>query len=461
MQSFWRRQSSSFVRGCMLAATMAVSACGGDDDKGGDGSSVPNGSRLGWTQVASSQQQLQAMTYPVYVDGARMSLSNITCGSQTAAGFACSGRLPNLAPGRRVLELAAVLNGVESERSAPLTINIVASSTQSAATAQSATSASPQSPDQNPSSAPSTVVCVERSRECHNARSVASDIRNPSALSSLVDGRVLFIEDGTAVRVVEGDHLWPEPALLPPRQDALIVGLAVDKTADGKGGVFVAWTEPTSDGQRLSITRYRELQNVLGEGATVVTGLPFADRAVAPLAVDASGLVYLALPTGEILRFTRSGAIPQTNPRPSLVIAEGFSKPVGMAIDAAQNRVWLAGDQSDWPLPLASFTPATGDSASWPQRPGAAVGFPRTIVPTSLSLLPGTTADTRSLLVVGSEGQLSHGRVTADGRVEGVGPVRFEPPVFVHSSVDGPLDSWYVVAGANIASASILRLTRR
>src|SRR5262245_63378005 len=110
----------------------------------------------------------------------------------------------------------------------------------------------------------------------------------------------------------------------------------------------------------MGITRYREVAGTLGESATIVSGLSFREDAIAPMAVDREGYLYVALPapadtaglnsdaiaeqTGRVLRFTRDGLVPPTNRGASPVIAEGYATPRGLAVDAQQGRLWLAGD---------------------------------------------------------------------------------------------------------------------
>jgi hypothetical protein len=468
---------------CMVAMAAALClACGGTDDNGGGsgggGTQVPNGSRLGWNQTASSLQQLQSMTYRIYVDGAQMTLSDTTCSNQASSGrYSCSGLLPTLSPGRRVLELTSVLNGLESARSEPLTITILATATTQFSPNELSRSERSDG-DSGSSSAQSAIVCITDSRECFNAQVVASGVRHPQWLSPTTDGRLLFIEDGKAVRTIEHSILVAEPALVAPGTDGRIVGLAVDRSSNSGGAVFVAWTDLAAHSPRLNITRYRELQNVLGEGATIVSGLPFPDDAVAPLAVDSTGLLYVAMPasdaarlasdriasdTGAILRFTRDGQVPAGNARMSPLVAEGYSRPTAMAIEPATNRVWLAGDQQYWSYSLATLPVPMDASGPWPHRPQPALRTSQDEVrrqtPASLSVVPGR--DTSEWLMLGSEGQLSRGTVARNGGIEAMEPLHFDPAMNAHSVAQGPLDSWYVVTGADTASATILRMTRR
>jgi hypothetical protein len=385
--------------------------------------------------------------------------------------------LPTLNAGRHALELTSILNGLESARSETLTITIQATSTTQFSLNESSRSERNRD-DSGSSSAQSAIVCITGARECFDVKVVASGIRHPQWLSTTTDGRVLFIEDEKAVRTIDDGMLIAEPALVSQAIDGRIVGLAIDRSSDKGGDVFVAWTDLAADGPRLNITRYRELQNVLGEGATIVSGLPFPADAVAPLAVDSSGLLYVAMPaaegarsagdrtasdTGAILRFTRDGQVPAENARTSPLVAEGYSRPTAMAIESATNRVWLAGDQQYWSYSLATLLVPIDASGPWPHRPQPAFRTPgdevRRQTPASLSVVRGR--DTSEWLMLGSEGQLSRGTVTRNGRIEAMEPLHFAPAMRAHSVAQGPLDSWYVVTGAETASATILRMTRR
>jgi len=71
--------------------------------------------RIGWDQRAGNAAELAAIGYVLYVDGNRASLTDVTCGTApTASGFACSGRLPALAPGAHALQIASTVNDASS-----------------------------------------------------------------------------------------------------------------------------------------------------------------------------------------------------------------------------------------------------------------------------------------------------------------------------------------------------------
>jgi hypothetical protein len=479
MSTFSARESLyRCVSLCAIAAIVTIGvACGGKDDgSGNDGGSgsrppvqAPNGARLGWTQSAASQQELNAMTFRLFVDGNQQALSNVTCAPPSGGDSECSGRLPNMSSGQHVIRLATLLNGTLSSQSDPLTI-IITGSTQTAPQANETGSGAPSR------SAAATFTCTVEPRQCYDVDIIRRELGQVQSPTLTADGRLLFIENGASIRVIAGNRLLVEPALTAPDANGRIVGLAADPSSDDR--VFVAWTELVADGERLNITRYRELQNVLGEGATIVSGLALPSGAAAPLAVDRSGLLYVAMPAaqaggvnedftsdaGLVLRFTRDGLIPATNPRLSPVIAQGYSKPSGLVIDDS-DRVWVAGDQPQWPYSVATFPITVDPSTSWPQHLRPRLQTARLATPEStwtwLSLARSDAPGISQWLVIASGGQVSRGAIASDDRALDLTPVRFDPPISVDALVQGPLGSWYVMTRDDGVSTSILRLTPR
>src|SRR6266513_5031461 len=105
---------------------------------------ITGSERIGWDQQPSDSADFAAFRYAIYVDGTRSELADASCGqTQSAAGFACSARLPAMSPGAHTLELATfVVDGdvLESPRSSPLRVIVVG------ATAQAVERASAWSP---------------------------------------------------------------------------------------------------------------------------------------------------------------------------------------------------------------------------------------------------------------------------------------------------------------------------
>jgi hypothetical protein len=456
---------------------LSVTTCGPGDTPGdgGDQAPPPGADGLSWIQDAASVQELRALTYRLYVDSTLSALADVRCQETVIdGGYECSGRLPAMTPGRHVVQITSVLNGVESERSDPLTVEIAASSM---------SVASPPvlpNPD-SPTRAPATACIGTSGHECYEIRVVASGIGAAHALRSTSDGRVFFIEDGSRVRVVERDTLLEEPALTLDDPDSHIVGLAVDSHLSRTRSVFVAWTEDRpATGSLLNITRYRELAGTFAEGARIVTRLPFEaestnlDRAhvtsaTTPMAVDGDGLLYVAMPaatgaratrspSGTVLRVTRDGLVPRGNALASQIAVEGYARPAGLAIDVPHGRVWMAGHHPEWRHSVASFT--SGSS----YLHAAAVDEGLFKDPLSLGSIalaqaaaPGEMA--RLLIVAGRE--LYEGLLAPDGRLTTVQNVRFDLGTAVLDAAVGANGSWYVLTSADEVSTTLLKLERR
>jgi len=123
---------TSRVACCILAAMMM--ACGKKTEEVAKAAAPPaervaGSERFGWTQSASDRRELATFHYAVYVDGARVELTDVSCdpaSSPVSTQFECSARLPAMSAGIHSLELAVfiVQDGRvrESPRSAPLMI---------------------------------------------------------------------------------------------------------------------------------------------------------------------------------------------------------------------------------------------------------------------------------------------------------------------------------------------------
>jgi hypothetical protein len=266
---------------------------------------------------------------------------------------------------------------------------------------------------------------------------------------------LLFIEGGIRVRLIVGGTLAPGAALAFNDPSVRIVGLTVDPAFAASRMVFVAFTERTSNGTvALSIARYRELNGVLGQGATIVGGLPVPAAALAPLAVDRAGLVYLALPAmgdrpadsaGLVMRFTGAGLTPPGNPRASPIFGYGYSRPTTLALDSANLRLWLSGERAGWGNGLATLPMSVGTAAPWPIPPESAV-----------LEQPDGRPMSQLLIVSGQElYQLSLG---ADGLVTGLDRVSLSPNFPVVAATQSASGLRYIAVDTGDGQAAVFRL---
>jgi hypothetical protein len=477
--SGWQqRLSRGAWMGALATALALATACGGEEDKGngspggggggggntGGGSQVSNGSRLSWDQSAASTQQVQSMTFRIYVDDAPMSMSAVNCGqSATAGAYDCSGLLPTMTPGGHVLQLTSILSGVESARSESLRITISASTTGDPASSEVSDGDSGSE-----SGSPLSNVCFADPRECFAMYVLARGLREATGLTTLPDGRLLFIENGSRVRVIADDALVDLPALTVPDPDSRLLSLAIDISSSDTTSVFVAWSDVGANGRPLlNVTRYRELAGTLGEGATIITGLPFVQGGFAPMAVDARGLLYLAVPAtgadvhGAVLRFTRDGFVPEINWRGLPTISAGYARPTSMAIDVDRNKLWLAGSDTSWSSPVSALT-LVYDAAVAEARPEPLQVQELPALEISLALLSSKVASGNSL-IVGAGGRLVSGALTTDGTVNVLRPVESTPFVVLGPAANGVRGKWYALSGNQeygFALVSLSPLTR-
>jgi hypothetical protein len=127
--------------------------------------------------------------------------------------------------------------------------------------------------------------------------------------------------------------------------------------------VFVLSVDAPAPAQEsISIVQFTELQNRLGQGATIVTGVAAPSLATTPPSSDAflaqsGGFLYLATtrraaamnvsPGAGLLRFTNDGRTPWDAGQISPAFDRGFARPTAMTFDPAARRIWMAGIDDD------------------------------------------------------------------------------------------------------------------
>jgi hypothetical protein len=282
----------------------------------------------------------------------------------------------------------------------------------------------------------------------------------------------MFVEDHARVRVIERGILLRDAALSsdPPSR---IVGMTADADFNRTRQIFVATSEPTGDGMAsLTITRYREVNGVLGEGAPIVSGLITTAMAIVPLAVDGNGLLYVAAPAdpatapgdsplgGAILRFDRDGLTPHTNPRPVPAIAHGYTEPTTLAVDETNKRLWLGGRSPAGPSLARLALDRIG--GTWPLQPvlidATVLSITRSNVVVGPAIALATTLASSSALVT-ADASLVVGTLPPDGRSASLDvlPVGDAP---VSVARDGA-ETWYVAVLSDRGLGRILMLQRR
>src|SRR5262249_39463301 len=140
---------------------------------------------------------------------------------------------------------------------------------------------------------------------------------------------------------------------------------------------WVAFTESRADETRtLTITRYRLVEDTLGEAAVIVSmGIPHVEPRVA---IDDDSHIYIAMPSSttsdaSVWRLLPDGTTPRTQSTPQF--AAGLRVPMAMAV-APHGQLWLSGlndaglwqlrrvDSSDVDARFQSVAPARDDRQS-------------------------------------------------------------------------------------------------
>jgi hypothetical protein len=379
------------------------------------GAPPPQVSRLAWFQSASSATIVQSYTFSLFVDGTRMALSGATCSNgPTSTDFECSGPVPALAPGRRVLEVSAAdrATGLESPRSSPLAVDVgsdgrprpLASQEDGAAVATDAVTAV---------TVPS-VACTSP-EECFSVSLVATHLVPVRRLLSFADGRVLLLgERGTITILPSG---VPEQVAFRTERAESNVTLA-DVGADPDFGsnrfLYFATTRRDLEGRRtVSVVRVREVAEHVGEAATIVADLPAAQTGDPSIAIGPDGSIYLAMPgerdggagyAGYILRFTADGHAAGNDRNGSPILAEGPAQPARLLWDA-WSRLLVGAAESGAGASLAAL-PGRAASASWPATPVPVAGIAAPDGLTDLAAAPalGGSAHVAALARSGNDG---------------------------------------------------------
>ncbi|HEU4878213.1 MAG TPA: PQQ-dependent sugar dehydrogenase [Gemmatimonadaceae bacterium] len=319
----------------------------------------------------------------------------------------------------------------------------------------------------------STVCSDEPLTDCYGVHVIGGDLGAVTALSPMPDGRVMFIESRQRVRIIAPDTDGGTVALA-AESNRQLTGLAIDTQFEKSQSVFIAWTELVRGVPVLNITRYRELGNVLGEGATIVTGLRVAPDSSTPLAIDDAGLIYVAVPAdrsasgprflgeaGAVMRFDRDGRVPSSNQHASPIVAEGYATPLALAIDRSTQTVWLAGREDPELGEVAVLGIPALSRGRWPSRPSAVEAQLNGLTPVESIAIDETASAraTESHLVIASEGKLRT-VLLERGVVRRNSEMRLGDDYFADTVATDRNGALYVAAASRDRATALLKLTK-
>jgi glucose/arabinose dehydrogenase len=306
---------------------------------------VTGGERVGWDQRAADATGISTYRYAVYVDGARVELSDVVCAEAAGtAGFACSARLPPLTAGTHVLELASFVIDqdivLESPRSAPLRVTV--------GTALS-----------SPSSINEEVVFSTVDGVVLRLQPVASGLHDPSDLAFAPDGRIFVAESRGTFRVIREGQVLSELSVtaIGGGDDERLLAIALDPGFAETRHLFAVYTAPGRDGSpTFTIARFREHQDALVDRIVIADEIPAAGDPHAAIRFGPDGKLYVALDdggvanrsgdlasrNGKLLRMNTDGSTPADQDNLSPVFSHGFRSPRSIAWQPATDEGWLA-----------------------------------------------------------------------------------------------------------------------
>jgi aldose sugar dehydrogenase len=368
-------RNRSRALGALIVAAAALVACESNtppptpSPSPGGGETITGRERLGWDQRADSAGELATFAYAIYVDGARSEIAGVSCGTAVGpAGFACSGQLPAMSPGVHVLQLTALRQaqpGLESARSAALTVTVTAASAGDSAVGPW----------------PSGEAGVTADGIALQVEHLADGLAHPSDAAFDPFGRLFVAERAGGIRIFEDGRLL-EAAIAPLENltaDGGVLAMALDPDFATTRHVFTLSTHHSRRGPVFRLTRHRELGRVLGERA-VVFETPAPAAPTGALRFGPDGKIYLALgPTavndpaayvGKVLRLNPDGSSPRDSQRVLPVYADSFIAPAALAWRPDAGALWVADGTggSDWITGIGAGAPPP--RASWSLPPG-------------------------------------------------------------------------------------------
>lgn len=363
----------------IIVCGLAIISCGSTTpsppsvDTPGGVETINGSERIGWDQSASDAIELATLGYAIYVDGARTDAAGVVCGSAPGGpGFPCSARLPAMSLGTHTLELTAFISDsmLESPRSSPVHVNVVA---QTALARSASASANTQSSSGGNASAGS-LAKAPALRDGLAAHIAAVDgLTSPTDVAVTPDGRLLIAERAGAVRIVRDGRLLSEPAVSLADTigaDGQLLAIALDPQFDRNGFVYTIYTAPDRSGTpAFTLARFREVGDTLGDRAVLLDAAPASSSLPsAALRFGLDGKLYAAYDdggnaqgsrdaasmNGKILRLNADGTLPGDARGGTPVYVGTFGSPVAIDWDPPSSTLWVA-DRSAGAVPFVFY----------------------------------------------------------------------------------------------------------
>jgi glucose/arabinose dehydrogenase len=305
---------------------------------------VSPGDRLGWTQQAADAATLASFQFALYLDGARLTLTGVSCNrAASGTGFDCSAMLPTFSPGTHTLELASFVTDasaiIESARSAPL--RVIAGTTSSF-------------------SVPGLLV-VTAERVQLNLTPVAEGLNLPSDLAFAADGSIFIAERRGALRIIRDGVLVEEPALdlseAMTRAEGGLLAIALDPAFDENGFLYALYAaDAPRNGLEFTLARFRHVNGVFAERAVLLDRInASATGAAGAMRIGPDGKLYVAFDSdsngriaasfatynGKVLRFNTDATTPDDQPGSNPIYSLEHPQPLALDWQPATGTVWV------------------------------------------------------------------------------------------------------------------------
>jgi glucose/arabinose dehydrogenase len=340
----------SRISAALVLAFVLTTACGGTSNpptsSGGTnpGGSITGSERLGWDQSAATADELARLKYVVYVDGVRSELADVTCATTaSAAGYACSGRLPAMTAGTHTLELASYVDTgsvIESAKSSPLRVTVAGATSGSV-----------------PAAIADGDVIASSDGVRMRVEVINDALEDPASLAIGPDGK-LFVGSRTGVLTIIGpDHA----ATTAPAQTGPILSLALSPAFDRDQYVYAIEAIASESQGVFRTARYRLIGDRPGERMVLMQNGPVAGDPAAALRFGPDGKLYAAFDdggntdaarrmsewSGKLLRLESDGHTPEDQAAASPVYTSGLNSPRGFDFAADGSTVWIADGSAD------------------------------------------------------------------------------------------------------------------
>ncbi len=236
-----------------------------------------------------------------------------------------------------------------------------------------------------------TLSATIQAAENFKAVTVIKGLEHPWGMAFLPDGRLLVTERPGRLRLIEDDHLLPQPIeglpAISPRGQGGLLDVALHPDYKNNGWIYLSYAAPGKGGIGTEVARGRLQGNRIIDWQPIFKLLPksstghhFGSR----LVFDRAGYLYITVGdrgerkraqrlddhAGSVIRLHADGRVPEDNPfsgeagiHPE-IYSYGHRNPQGAAMHPGSGKLWIHehGPQGGDEINIIS----AGDNYGWP-----------------------------------------------------------------------------------------------